>query len=79
MGTVKFTLGVFVILLSGGGILAKVAPNFTLRHPAEFREAQKAYRMSSSKEVVMMLSGTTPLKSWAMIAHGLSGEANIVV
>ena len=33
------------------------------------------YRLSNSKDVVMNLSGTTPVKDWAMTANGLSGEA----
>ena len=37
------------------------------------------YRLSPSKEVMMNLSGTTPLKNWAMSAHGLNGDARMAV
>ncbi len=40
--------------------------------------AQEAiYMLSSSKDVVMNLSGTMPLKNWTMTAHGLSGAAKM--
>jgi polyisoprenoid-binding protein YceI len=37
------------------------------------------FKLSSSKEVVMNLSGTMPLHDWTMSAHGLSGEAKMAV
>ncbi len=44
---------------------------------AESEEA--TYRLSPSKDVVMNLSGTTPVKDWSMCARGLSGDAKMVV
>jgi hypothetical protein len=35
------------------------------------------FMLSSSKDVVMNLSGTMPLKNWTMTAHGLSGTAKM--
>jgi polyisoprenoid-binding protein YceI len=35
------------------------------------------YRLNSSKQTSMNLSGTTPVKNWTMTANGLSGEAKI--
>jgi len=40
---------------------------------------EAVYRLSNSKDVVMYLSGTTPIKDWTMCAHGLSGEALMVI
>jgi polyisoprenoid-binding protein YceI len=37
------------------------------------------YRIRPSKDVVMNLSGTTPVKNWSMSAHGLNGDARIAV
>jgi hypothetical protein len=37
--------------------------------------AQATYRLGTSKDVVMNLSGTTPVKDWSMTANGLTGEA----
>jgi polyisoprenoid-binding protein YceI len=39
----------------------------------------KIYKISTSKNVVMSLSGTTPLKNWTMFARGLSGSAQMSV
>ncbi|HET6512126.1 MAG TPA: YceI family protein, partial [Candidatus Kapabacteria bacterium] len=39
--------------------------------------SNSTYRLSNSKDVVMNLSGTTPVKDWSMSANGLSGEAII--
>lgn len=38
---------------------------------------ESTYRLSASKDVVMNLSGTTPVKDWSMTANGLSGEAKL--
>jgi polyisoprenoid-binding protein YceI len=44
------------------------------------RDANEAdYKLSPSKDVVMNLSGTTPVKNWSMTAHGLNGDARIAV
>jgi polyisoprenoid-binding protein YceI len=44
------------------------------------RNAEEAdYKLSPSKDVVMNLSGTTPIKNWSMSAHGLNGDARIAV
>jgi polyisoprenoid-binding protein YceI len=40
---------------------------------------EAVYRMSSSPQVVLNLAGTTPLKDWTMSAHGLTGDARMVV
>ena len=40
---------------------------------------QATFKLSSSKEVVMNLCGTTPIKNWTMMAHGLSGEAKMTI
>lgn len=40
---------------------------------------ESTYRLSASKDVVMNLSGTTPVKNWSMSAIGLSGEAKLGV
>jgi len=37
------------------------------------------YRLSQSHDVVMNLAGTTPVRNWCMTAHGLSGEAIMLV
>jgi polyisoprenoid-binding protein YceI len=38
-----------------------------------------SYKVSPSREVVMNLLGTTPIKDWTMRAHGLTGEATMVI
>ena len=40
---------------------------------------QAAYRLAQSNDVMMNLAGTTPIRNWNMTAHGLSGEAQMVV
>jgi hypothetical protein len=40
---------------------------------------EAVYRLSPSRDVVMNLSGTTPLKDWTMSAHGILGDARMVV
>lgn len=40
---------------------------------------ESTYRLSTSKDVVMNLSGTTPVKNWSMTAIGLKGQANLEV
>lgn len=40
---------------------------------------QATYRLAQSKDVVMNLAGTTPIRNWNMTAHGLSGEAQMIV
>jgi hypothetical protein len=42
-------------------------------------KAESTYRLSASKDVIMNLSGTTPVKDWSMTANGLSGEAKLGV
>jgi hypothetical protein len=46
---------------------------------AGIAKAESTYRLSASKDVVMNLSGTTPVKNWSMSANGLSGEAKLGV
>jgi hypothetical protein len=41
--------------------------------------AEMAYTLSTSKDVVMNLLGTTPIKDWKMTAHGLAGSAKMVL
>ena len=58
-------------------ILSNVA--FLLITTTESLEAQTSYKLSNSKEVFMSLSGTTPLQDWKMSAHGIQGDAQMVL
>jgi polyisoprenoid-binding protein YceI len=55
--------------------------NISVRSPSakktEVSRPESTYRLSTSKDVVMNLSGTTPVKNWTMTANGLSGEAKL--
>jgi polyisoprenoid-binding protein YceI len=44
-----------------------------------FLKPHAVYRMKSSNDVVMYLAGTTPVKNWKLVAHGLEGNAAIVL
>jgi polyisoprenoid-binding protein YceI len=40
---------------------------------------EATFKLSSSNDVVMNIAGTTPLKNWTMMAHGLCGDAKMTV
>ena len=42
-------------------------------------DARLGYKMRSTNDVVMYLSGTTPVKNWQMTAHGLRGDAQFTL
>jgi hypothetical protein len=72
-------LAVLVIVMQAGrmhGQALTYGGNGTSSHGAQ---EEITYKLSGSKEVMMNLSGTTPIKNWAMSAHGLSGEAKMAV
>jgi polyisoprenoid-binding protein YceI len=42
-------------------------------------DARIGYKMRNTNDVVMYLTGTTPVKNWQMKAHGLQGQAQFVI
>jgi len=66
-----------------------ISANAKIGHPQSISQAkieksvsdanEADYKLSSTKDVVMNLSGTTPVKNWSMSAHGLNGDARIAV
>jgi hypothetical protein len=54
----------------------KTARDHKVSRAFEFRAR---YKMQNSRDVVMYLAGTTPVRDWKMKAHGLQGEAQMVL
>jgi len=42
-------------------------------------DARIGYKMRNTNDVVMYLSGTTPVKNWQMRAHGLQGQGQFII
>jgi hypothetical protein len=59
--------------LTSAGSAAIATGRDTTRHSGSCDA--NIYKMKSSNDVVMYLSGTTPVKDWKMVAHGLQGAA----
>jgi polyisoprenoid-binding protein YceI len=74
----KYRTIIPVLLLAAtlmvSGMLAGAQTAATPRHTTE-----TGYRMSASPSVEMKLEGSTPISTWQMSAHGVSGTANMAV
>lgn len=74
LAIVALLFGVVVPASAQGQLNNKQA--YSLTSSASSQDVADAmFRLSNSKDVVMNLSGTTPVKDWSMTANGLSGEA----
>lgn len=72
------TISTAALLVTGGMLAAQPALRAMPRR-SSCRAPEAGYRMSPSPSVVIKLEGSTPINTWQMSAHGISGDAQMCV
>jgi hypothetical protein len=72
-----YWLALSLVVTTNAG-LAQAKPTARIARDAKAAEVA-TYKLSQSKDVVLNLLGTTPVRDWKMTANGLTGDATMVV